>query len=212
MVRKSTHCLQTSSPNSHDPGFLYSQSTERLWRKNRQTRTGITAVGTDINRNYPYKWAVAGGASTTPSADDYKGQAAGDTPEAKALVAMATQIAAAHGTVWYIDFHSYSKAILLPYGYSCTVDVSNLSKQQSLGNGMKTAIAKPYGTSFVAGPICTTLYEATGGSTDYLTDITKVTYAWGIELRGTSFVLPASQIVPSGAELWAGVQYFLGAV
>jgi carboxypeptidase A4 len=51
------------------------------------------------------------------------------------------------------------QAILLPYGYSCTAKVSNLAAQQSLANGMKTVIAQAYGTSFEAGPICTTLYE-----------------------------------------------------
>lgn len=51
--------------------------------------------------------------------------------------------------------------------------------------------------------------KATGGSTDYLTDVTGVTYAWAIELRGTSFVLPPAQILPSGIEIWNGVQYIL---
>ncbi|KAK6065620.1 zinc carboxypeptidase [Seiridium cupressi] len=187
-------------------GFAYSQSTDRLWRKNRQTRTGITAVGTDINRNWPSHWDVAGGASTTPSADDYKGQAACDTPECKVLTTFSNNVATAHGITWYIDFHSYAKAILLPYGYSCTAKVANLAAQQSLANSMKASIATSSGTQFVAGPICTTLYEATGGSTDYLTDVTKVTYAWAIELRGTSFVLPPAQILPSGVEIWNGVK------
>ncbi|KAF3019379.1 hypothetical protein G7054_g15030 [Neopestalotiopsis clavispora] len=193
-------------------GFVYSQTTTRLWRKNRQTRSGISAVGTDINRNWPSHWAVTGGASTTPSADDYKGEAACDTPECKVLTAHAASVAAAHGTTWYIDFHSYAMAILLPYGYSCTVDVANLSKQQSLANSMKTSIASAYGTSFVAGPICTTLYKATGGSTDYMTDTIGVTYAWAIELRGTSFVLPPAQITPSGVEIWNGVKTVLNSI
>lgn len=139
-------------------GFTYSQSTNRMWRKNRQTRTGISAVGTDINRNWPSHWDVAGGASTTPSAEDYRGEAACDTPECKVLTAFSTKIAAIKGIPWYIDFHSYAKAILLPYGYSCTAKVANLAAQQSLANSMKTSIASAYGTSFVAGPICTTLY------------------------------------------------------
>ncbi|KAI0128689.1 zinc carboxypeptidase [Xylariales sp. AK1849] len=191
-------------------GFAYSQSTTRLWRKNRQVRSGVSAVGTDINRNWPYKWDVAGGASTTPSADDYRGEAACDTPECKVLTTFSNKIAAANGIKWYIDFHSYSKAILLPWGYSCTAKVANLAEQQSLANGMKTTIAKAYGTSFEAGPICTTLYEATGGSTDYLTATTGVEFAWAIELRGNSFVLPANQILPSGIEIWNGVKEVIG--
>ena len=29
---------------------------ERLWRKNRKNNVGSTCVGTDLNRNYDYKW------------------------------------------------------------------------------------------------------------------------------------------------------------
>ncbi|KAH8673720.1 hypothetical protein BX600DRAFT_433335 [Xylariales sp. PMI_506] len=190
-------------------GFSYSQTNERLWRKNRQPRTGIAAVGTDINRNWPDHWAVAGGASTTPSADDYKGQAACDTPECKVITAFSNEIAANHGIAWYIDFHSYSKVILIPYGYTCTVQVSNLASQQALASGMSAAVKVPYGTAFPAGPICETLYKATGTSVDYLTDTTKVTNAWAIELRGTSFILPANQILPSGIEIWDGIKYVI---
>jgi murein tripeptide amidase MpaA len=90
-------------------GFVYSQTTTRLWRKNRQVRSGISAVGTDINRNWPDHWDTAGGASTTPSAEDYKGQAACDTPECGVLTTFSNKIAATHGVQWYIDFHSYAK-------------------------------------------------------------------------------------------------------
>ena len=35
----------------------------RAWRKNRQPNAGSTAVGTDLNRNYGYKWGCCGGSS-----------------------------------------------------------------------------------------------------------------------------------------------------
>lgn len=64
-----------------------------------------------------------------------------------------------HGHLLVLLLTRRYQAILLPYGYSCTAKVSNLAKQQTLANGMKTVIAQAYGTSFEAGPICTTLYE-----------------------------------------------------
>ncbi|KAK8049955.1 hypothetical protein PG994_011685 [Apiospora phragmitis] len=198
--------------NSYDfyffPRFSYTQSNDRLWRKNRMPRSSTSARGTDINRNWPYKWEVAGGASTNPSAEDYKGQVAGDTPEVKVLKAFTDKLAAGKGIRLYIDFHSYGQYILLPYGYSCSKRSGNDAKQESLAAGLQSAIAKPYGTRFTYGPICSTLYAATGGSTDYMTDVAGTTYAWAVELRGGSsgFVLPASQIRPSGIEIWQGMQ------
>ena len=55
-------------------GFVYSQTTDRLWRKNRQTTSGSSCLGHDINRNWPYMWNVPGGASTDPCAEDFKGK------------------------------------------------------------------------------------------------------------------------------------------
>ncbi|KAK6864897.1 hypothetical protein PG995_001425 [Apiospora arundinis] len=196
-------------PVVNPDGFTYTQSNDRLWRKNRMPRSSTSAKGTDINRNWPYKWEVSGGASTNPSAEDYRGQAAGDTPEVKVLKAFTDKLAAGKGIKLYIDFHSYGQYILLPYGYSCSKRATNDAKQESLASGLQSAIAKPNGKKFTYGPICSTLYAATGGSTDYMTDVAGTTYAWAIELRGNSFVLPANQIVPSGVEIWQGMQYLI---
>ncbi|KAK8082476.1 hypothetical protein PG996_001257 [Apiospora saccharicola] len=196
-------------PVVNPDGFTYTQSNDRLWRKNRMPRSSTSAKGTDINRNWPYKWEVSGGASTNPSAEDYKGQAAGDTPEVKVLKAFTDKLAAGKGIKLYIDFHSYGQYILLPYGYTCSKRAANDAKQESLAGGLQSAISKPYGKKFTYGPICSTLYAATGGSTDYMTEVAGTTYAWAIELRGTSFVLPANQIRPSSIEIWQGMQYLI---
>ncbi|KAK7940891.1 uncharacterized protein PG986_013278 [Apiospora aurea] len=198
-------------PVVNPDGFSYTQSNDRLWRKNRMPRSSTSARGTDINRNWPYKWEVSGGASTNPSAEDYKGQAAGDTPEVKVLKAFTDKLAAGKGIRLYIDFHSYGQYILLPYGYTCSKRSSNDAKQESLAGTLQAAIAKPYGKRFTYGPICSTLYAATGGSTDYMTDVAGTTYAWAVELRGggsgsSGFVLPASHIRPSSIEIWQGMQ------
>lgn len=60
-------------PVVNPDGFVYTQSTQRLWRKNRQPTTGSTCVGHDINRNWNSFWAVAGGASTNPCDETFKG-------------------------------------------------------------------------------------------------------------------------------------------
>ncbi|KAI1338231.1 zinc carboxypeptidase [Xylariaceae sp. FL0016] len=190
-------------PIVNPDGFVYTQTSTRLWRKNRQTRSGSSAVGTDINRNWPYKWDGEG-SSTSP------GSAAGDTPENTGIRKYADTLAAGKGIKLYIDFHSYGQYILTPYGYSCSATASNQSKQNKLAANTGAAIAKSYGTEYTTGGTCSTLYVTNGGSNDYLTDISKAEFGWAIELRDTGrygFSLPANQILPTGIETWQGMKY-----
>lgn len=169
-----------------------------------------------MNRNWPYKWDVSGGASTSPCAETYKGVSAGDTPEIQALTAF-TSTLRAKGIKLYIDWHSYGQYILLPYGYNCDVRASNHARQTTLAQGLAQRIQQSYGTQFTYGPACSTLYLTTGDSTDYITDVAGAEFAWTIELRPTSssgngFVLPANQILPSAIEQWEGMKYLLANV
>jgi hypothetical protein len=94
------------------PGFIYTQTTDRMWRKNRQSTPGSSCIGHDINRNWPYQWAVSGGASTNPCAEDFKGKAEGDAPETAVLSAWLKKTKAAQGIKLYIDWHSYSQLFM----------------------------------------------------------------------------------------------------
>lgn len=99
-----------------------------------------------------------------------------------------------------------------PYGYSCTVTAADNSELVSLVNGYANAARVPYGTRYRAGPICTTIYQATGSSVDYSYDVSKIKYSFTTELRDTGtygFVLPANQILPTSIESWAGLKYLL---
>ncbi|KAI8626091.1 hypothetical protein F5Y19DRAFT_478925 [Xylariaceae sp. FL1651] len=196
-------------PIANPDGFVYTQTTTRLWRKNRQTRSGTTAVGTDINRNWPYQWTGAG-SSTSPGSGSYRGVAAGDTPENTGIRVYGDNLVAGKGIKLYIDWHSYGQYILTPYGYSCSAKAPNQSKQDTLAKNTGAAIAKIHGTQFTTGQTCSTLYTTNGGSNDYFTDASPAELAWAIELRDTGtygFTLPASQIVASGEESWAGQKY-----
>ncbi|KAL2129922.1 hypothetical protein VTI74DRAFT_7139 [Chaetomium olivicolor] len=204
-------------PFVNPDGFVYTQTNDRLWRKNRQTRPGSSCVGTDVNRNWPYKWELPGGASTNPCSETYKGETAGDTPENQALTNFTQSLAKGKGIKLYIDWHSYGQYILLPYGYNCQARAVNHAHQMSLAASLASAIRQPYGTRFTYGPSCSTLYATTGDSVDYLTDVAKAELAWTIELRpssssGNGFVLPASQILPSSIEQWEGMKYLLAAM
>ncbi|KAK3934265.1 zinc carboxypeptidase [Diplogelasinospora grovesii] len=199
-------------PVVNPDGFLYSQNTDRLWRKNRQSTSGSTCVGHDINRNWPYMWSVPGGASTNPCAEDFKGKSGGDAPETIALAAWLKTIKANQGLKLFLDYHSYSQLFMTPYGYSCTAVATKNNELQSLAKGAVAAIKAVHGVSFDYGPICSTIYQATGSSVDYVNDVVGADYTFTSELRDTGnygFVLPANQILPSGEEAYAGIRYLL---
>ncbi|KAL8728508.1 MAG: hypothetical protein Q9166_005330 [cf. Caloplaca sp. 2 TL-2023] len=200
-------------PVVNPDGFVYTQTNDRLWRKNRQSTPGSTCLGHDINRNWNYQWATPGGASTDPCAPDFKGRAAADAPETVVLASFVNGLqASAQKLKLFIDYHSYSQLFMTPYGYSCTVLSANNAEYQSLAQGVVAAIKAVYGTVFKAGPICPTIYQVSGSSVDYVTDVTKAQYSFTSDLRDTGnygFVLPADQILSSGVEAFAGLRYLL---
>jgi len=92
-----------------------------FWRKNRQPNKGTTAIGTDLNRNFGYRWGIAEGrTSTNPLAITYMGPSAFSAPEtrnvrdflASRVVAGRQQIRAA------ITFHEAGRLVMWPYGYT----------------------------------------------------------------------------------------------
>ncbi|MEP6640177.1 MAG: M14 family metallopeptidase, partial [Chloroflexota bacterium] len=60
-------------------------SPYRAWRKNRQPNAGTAAIGTDINRNYGYRWACCDGSSSSKSSSTYHGPSAFSAPESRAI-------------------------------------------------------------------------------------------------------------------------------
>ncbi|KAK6507866.1 hypothetical protein TWF481_006288 [Arthrobotrys musiformis] len=204
-------------PVVNPDGFVYTQTTNRLWRKSRQKHPSNSCVGTDINRNWSFKWDTPGGSSTNPCDETFRGLGPGNTPENTALTKHAEALATNKGIKLYIDWHSFSQLILLPYGYDCNRQVENYDRQMSLARGVATAIAGASSakTKFTPGATCPSLYKAVGGSTDWMQDVGKAEISWCIELRpsggfgGTGFVLPATQIKPSGEEMWQGMIHLL---
>ncbi|SFD02061.1 M14 family metallopeptidase [Streptomyces aidingensis] len=109
-------------PSVNPDGKVYDQDSGvfRSWRKNRQPNSGSRYIGTDINRNFAYRWGCCGGSSGSTSSATYRGSGPESAPETRVVtdfvrsrVAGGRQQVAAH-----IDFHSYSELILWPYGYT----------------------------------------------------------------------------------------------
>ncbi|MEO3976037.1 M14 family metallopeptidase [Streptomyces sp. CAU 1734] len=94
--------------------------TYRSWRKNRQPNTGSTAVGTDLNRNWNYRWGCCGGSSGTTSSETYRGRAAESAPEVKVVAdfVRGRVVGGVQQIRTGIDFHTYSELVLWPFGYT----------------------------------------------------------------------------------------------
>ncbi|WP_338598906.1 M14 family metallopeptidase [Saccharopolyspora sp. SCSIO 74807] len=96
------------------------------WRKNRQD------TGTDLNRNWGYKWGCCGGASDDPQDETYRGSAPFSAPETAAIaefidsrvVGGEQQIKSA------IDFHTFSELVLWPFGHTPDDVTEGMTQQE----------------------------------------------------------------------------------
>ncbi|MDX8055347.1 M14 family metallopeptidase [Lentzea sp. BCCO 10_0798] len=121
-------------PDVNPDGGEYDIATGsyRSWRKNRQPNAGSANVGTDLNRNWAYKWGCCGGSSGSTGSDTYRGPSAESAPEVKVVadfvrsrnVGGKQQIGAS------IDFHTYSELILWPWGWTYDDVAPGLTQDQ----------------------------------------------------------------------------------
>ncbi|TWU74871.1 hypothetical protein ED733_002758 [Metarhizium rileyi] len=190
-------------------GFKYTQTTDRMWRKNRSRNQGSSCLGTDVNRNWPYKWNGPG-SSKNPCSETYRGAVAGNSPEVKSYMAFLDKVKKSQGLKLYIDWHSYSQLFMTPYGHSCSARAPNHTGLQALAKGASEAMRRVHGTSFAYGPVCDTIYQVAGASIDWVQDVLNADNVFTIELRDRGrygFVLPPHQIIPSGEESFAGAMH-----
>lgn len=195
-------------PLVNPDGVTYDQATGSLWRKNRNTKSGTgNAAGVDINRNFDFLWDFqkyfdpsVNPASTSPSAQTFRGTAPESEAEAKNLVSIYDEFP---NIRWYIDIHSATGDILYPWGHdedqSTDTSLNFLNpaydrKRGVLGDSYKeyipstdddnlrTVAAKSVaamsavgGRSYSSGP-GVGLYPTSGGVADY-----TFSRYWGVE-------------------------------
>lgn len=203
----------------HASGFVWSQTNDRLWRKNRQPpperAVNQTCIGRDINRNWEQAWdANSRGASTDPCSLTYRGEKPRDSPENAGLDDFARKIRDTQGIKSFIDWHSYSQLILMPYGYKETLYAPELGKWTKAASLMSQTIAanSSNATTFTFGPSGAVLYPTTGSSVDHMYDTGRTEWPFTIELPDTGdygFVLPPERIRPAAEEQWVGQKVLL---
>ncbi|WP_381554263.1 M14 family metallopeptidase [Streptomyces eurythermus] len=144
----------------------------RSWRKNRQPNSGSSSVGTDLNRNWNYKWGCCGGSSGSTSSETYRGSAAESAPEVKVVadfvrgrvVGGKQQITAG------IDFHTYSELVLWPFGWTYSDTATGMTADDA-------AAFQAVGRKMAA----SNGYTAEQSSDLYITDGTIDDYLWGTQ-------------------------------
>ncbi|GHJ94907.1 carboxypeptidase T [Streptomyces sp. NE5-10] len=157
----------------------------RSWRKNRQPNSGSSYVGTDMNRNWDYKWGCCGGSSGTKSSETYRGAAPESAPEVK-VVADFVRSRVVGGTQQIkagVDFHTYSELVLWPFGWTYADTAPGMTQDD------RDAFAA-VGRSMAA----SNGYTAEQSSDLYITDGSIDDYLWGAhKIFGYTFEMyPAS--------------------
>ncbi|MFO0836226.1 MAG: M14 metallopeptidase family protein [Phycisphaerales bacterium] len=180
-------------------GYVYTWTTQRLWRKNRRSNANGT-FGVDLNRNWSFAWGNNNGSSGSGASETYRGTAPFSEPETAVL---RDHILSTPGITLAFDIHTYGPLILSPWGYTASPPPI-LPYFNSLGLLMQSAIASINGLTFTSGQWYSTLYPASGANIDWWYGERNV-LNWTIELRGTSFAPPPSQILLSGPEIYAGL-------
>jgi hypothetical protein len=187
-------------PSVNPDGAEYDVATGsyRSWRKNRQPNSGSSYVGTDLNRNYGYRWGCCGGSSGSTSSETYRGTAAFSAPETRVIrdfvnsrvVGGVQQIKAA------IDFHTYSELVLWPFGHTTANTGTGMSADQN--NTFATLGRQMAATNGYTPEQSSDLYITDGDSLDWLWGTHRI-FAYTFELypRSSSaggFYPPASVI------------------
>jgi len=197
-------CIFTIVPIVNPDGYEATWAGERMWRKTRSPNPGSSCKGTDPNRNWDNHWCVTG-ASRDPCSDSYCGRAAFSEVETKNV---GMWVKAQGNIKGFVDFHSYSQLWMCPYGWTAARP-KDYTAQMALGTAAVAAIKASHQLTYRVGSIYTIIYPASGSSADFAYDSANVTYPYGVELRDTGqfgFLLPASQIIPTGEEIWASVK------
>ncbi len=138
------------------------------WRKNRQPNAGTSAIGTDLNRNWGYKWGCCGGSSGTASSETYRGAAAFSAPETAVVRDFVDSrvIGGVQQITAHLDVHTYGELVMWPYGYTFTdVPADMTQDDHDVFVTIGQAMAASNGYTPQQG---SDLYITDGGIKDYL--------------------------------------------
>jgi murein tripeptide amidase MpaA len=192
-------------PIVNPDGYVYTHTTDRYWRKNRQLN-GSSCVGTDLNRNWDADWNGGESTSTSTCSDVYVGSFPFSATEASVLKSYMESIPNLLG---HLDIHSYSALVLGPWGYSNNQSPDH-TEIVDLGNAMNDAISNTngYPFEFGTGDANGSLYLASGTMPDWTyDDLGALGYTYELRpnsVSGGGFELAEDQILDACEENYNG--------
>lgn len=186
-------------PVLNPDGFEYTQTAaNRYWRKNRRHNSD-GSYGVDLNRNYSYKWSLAGvSGSGVPSDDTYYGTAPFSEPETndvRNFMLGLTNLKA------FFSYHSYGEWHMKPWSHT----FSNAPGYETLHSIALRDIGRIAAVHGVTYKEIFNLYNSSGDATDYWWNERRIA-ALTTEVRPVytgslaGFSPPASEIIPSCEE------------
>jgi len=198
------HFLAVVNPD----GYAYTHTNDRLWRKNRRPNAGSICYGTDLNRNFDWKWGTDG-VSTSPCSEIFCGPSAGSEVETQAVSNELKRLGP--DLLGLVTLHSYGQMFMFPWGTTVN-HAGNVCERTDdhdqlmvVANSAANAIQGTYGTSWDRGNSCEVIYETSGSTGDYGKGVAGIKYAFTPELRGNNFIIAASNIPLSFFEIYHGI-------
>jgi carboxypeptidase T len=174
-------------PSVNPDGSEYDISTGsyKSWRKNRQPNAGSRYVGTDLNRNYGYKWGCCGGSSGNPSSETYRGPSAFSAPEARVVrdFVASRVVGGKQQITATMDFHTYSELVLWPFGYTNSKTAPGMTADDNLA--LSTLGKQMAATNNYTPEQSSALYITDGDLLDWMWGTYKI-FAYTFEMYPTS--------------------------
>ncbi|WP_064741852.1 M14 family zinc carboxypeptidase [Hamadaea tsunoensis] len=187
----------------------------QMWRKNRQATPGSTEIGTDLNRNWGYKFACCAGSSPFPTEEDYRGPSAFSAPETQAVrdFVLSRRVGGVQQITEAIDIHTFTELVLWPFGYTTKTTVTGTMSADEYAThkaiGTEFAMLNGYTPGQASG-----LYITDGSIDDWLWGTQKIytftTEMYPKENDPDAFYPPSSVISAQTSRNIPAIMRFLG--
>ncbi|XP_047994436.1 uncharacterized protein LOC125232721 [Leguminivora glycinivorella] len=191
-------------PVMNPDGYVYSQTHDRLWKKNRRGDYGV-----DLNRNFGILFGKLG-SKRDKIDDEYCGTEPFSEPESAAMATFARDNS--FSLEYYLSFHAYGQYIILPYSFSRMYE-DNYNSTKKLAELMAEKLFTKYQIEYKVGTNFDTQgYLASGVSADWVKRAINVTHVATIMLPDTGahgLALPPKQILPTCVSIMDGLLAFL---
>jgi carboxypeptidase T len=189
------------NPDGHHMNESNGEGTPTMHRRNADRDDGCVVYdmfGTDINRNFYFKWGCCGGSSSDPCNDTYRGPAPDSEEETMAVMAkvrqlipdqrgpLDTDVAPITTTGALVNMHSNAQLNIHPWGWTST-PAPNYNEMNNIGRRMGATAAyggNQYRSCQSLDPNC--LYTVDGDEKNWAYGELGIP-AYSVEVHGNGF-------------------------